>query len=77
MPIAALNAYLNHLEARQVETKLMLADAIMLPHVKKEDYQSKLNGWKRILDIHQSSKPKIASLAKLKLLGIKVNHVKK
>lgn len=77
MPVTTLNAYLSHLEARQTETKMMLADVVMLPHVEADERKSKLNRWNKILDIHQSGKKaRVASPAQLKLMGIGVNRVK-
>lgn len=75
MPFAAIEAYLNKLEARKTELKLMMADVEMLPNMKKSDRDTMLNGWMKLLSIHSPSKTKPASPGRLRLMGIGVKHV--
>lgn len=76
MPFAAIEAYLNKLEARKTEVKLMMADVEMLPNMKKRDRESTVNGWMKLLSIHSQSKTKTASPARLQMMGIGVKRVK-
>lgn len=76
MPITAIEAYLNKLEARKTEVKLLMADVVMLPSMKKNHREATLNGWMKLLSIHSESKPKVASPGRLKMMGIGVRHVK-
>lgn len=77
MPFASIEAYLNKLEARKTEVKLMLADVVVLPHMKKNDRETTLNAWMTLLSIHSPNKTKVASPAHLRLMGIGVRHVGK
>lgn len=77
MPFTAIDAYLNKLEARKTEVKLMTADVVMLPHIKKSQRESTLNGWMKLLNIHSQSKTKPASPARLRLMGVGVKYVNK
>lgn len=77
MPFAAIEAFLNKLEARKTEVKLMMADVEMLPSMKKSDRETTMNGWMKLLNIHSPSKAKVASPARLRLMGIGVRHVGK
>lgn len=43
--MTALTAYLERLPVRQAELKLLLADPIGLPHMKKGDRKRAINGW--------------------------------
>lgn len=74
MPIAALNSYLDHLETRRIETKIMMTDVIMLPTMKYRD--PIINKWIKHLDIQEPKVSKTASPAKLKMMGIGVRYVK-
>lgn len=77
MPFASIEAYLNKLEARKAEVMLMMSDVVMLPHMKKSDRTSTLNGWMKLLSIHSPNRTKVASPARLRLMGIKVTKVEK
>lgn len=74
MPLQSVNAYLERLELRHTETKLLMADVTGLPHMKKRDRESVLKSWMRLLNIRGQTKSKPASPARLKMLGIGVRH---
>lgn len=74
MPIASIEAYLNRLELRKTEVKLMMADVVSLPQMKKRDRDSTVKSWMRLLNIFSQTKAKPASSARLKMLGIGVKH---
>lgn len=76
MPLASIEAYLQKLEARKTEVKLMMADVVSLPKMKKRDRENLVNGWMKYLNIHSQAKAKPASPGRLKLMGIGVRHVK-
>lgn len=74
MPMTVLNAYLDHLDARKAETKIMFGDVVSLPHMKPNDRKATVSGWMKMLNISsQTVKP--ASPARLKMMGIGVRHV--
>ena len=73
--MSTVQAYLQKLEVRQAETKLMLADAGSVPHMKARDRNKTINRWMKIVQIQTPVKAKKASPAKLKLMGIGVKHV--
>lgn len=75
MPIAAINAYLERLPARQAELKLVMSDAVSTPHMKERDRAATLKGWMRAAKIDADANVKPASPARLKLMGIGVRHV--
>lgn len=70
----AVNAYLQNLELRQTETKLMMADVVNLPHMKKRDRDRTVKSWMRLLNIREQTLAKPASPARLKMIGIGVRH---
>ena len=74
MPIAAINAYIGKLEARKTEVKLMMADVVSLPNMKKNDRVSLVNSWMRLLNVTSPTKVKPASPGILKMMGIGVRH---
>jgi hypothetical protein len=74
MPIASINAYINKLEARKTEVKLMMADVVSLPKMKKNDRVSLVNSWMKLLNITSQAQAKPASPGRLKLMGIGVKH---
>ena len=76
MPITGINAYIEKLEARKAELKLLMADVVSLPHMKKHDRMSTVNGWMKLLNIFSQTQAKPASPARLKMMGIGVRHVK-
>jgi len=75
MPMAGIEAYMNRLETRKVEVKLMLADVTMLPNMKKNDRVSIVNNWMKILEITNPARAIPASPGRLKMMGIGVKHV--
>lgn len=77
MPFAGIEAYLSELELRKTEVKMMMADVVMLPNMKKRDREATINRWMKLLKIHSSDNTKIASPARLKMMGIGVRHVSK
>lgn len=74
MPVAAINAYMVRLPARQSEMKLLLSDAVSIPHMKESHRQSALNNWMRMAMI-SSENATPASPARLKMMGIGVRYV--
>jgi hypothetical protein len=76
MPFETINAYLEKLEARKTETKLMMADLVSLPNMKKKDRVSLVNSWMKLLDVISPMKVKPASPGILKMMGIGVRYVK-
>ncbi len=77
MPMAGIEAYINRLEARKAEVKLMLADVVTLPNMKKGDRASLVNGWLKLLNVLNPStmEAEPASPGRLKMMGIGVRHV--
>lgn len=75
MPLSTVQAYLQKLEVRQAETKLMLVDVESIPHMKARDRNKTINRWMKLVKIHTPAKAKKPSEAKLKLMGIGVRHV--
>lgn len=76
MPFAAIRNYLERLPARQTETKLLLADVISFPHMKKGDRQTAMRQWMKIAQPRRETELRPASPAILKLMGIGVEYVK-
>lgn len=70
MPMASIEAYLEKLPARMAEYKMMMADPIALPHMKKNDQQNMVNSWNRAMSANQPAQ--VASPARLKMMGIGV-----
>lgn len=70
MPMASIEAYLDKLPARMAEYKMMMADPIALPHMKKNDQQNMINSWNRAMQV--SVPVQVASPARLKMMGIGV-----
>lgn len=77
MPIAAINVYLERLPARQAELKLMLADVVSYPHIKKDQQDTAMKKWLREANANVVQKAKVASPAILRLMGIGVNRDRK
>lgn len=77
MPIAAINVYLERLPARQAELKLMLADVVSYPHIKKDAQDTSIKQWLREANANVVQKAKVASPAILRLMGIGVNRDRK
>ena len=76
MPFAAIEAYLSRLDVRMAEVKVMMADVVSLPHMKKGDRSSTLNRWMKIVNIPQINEQATpASKARLKMMGIGVRYV--
>jgi hypothetical protein len=76
MPFATLNAYLEKIEVRKTETKLMLADVMSLPTMKKGDRVSLVNRWMKSLSVSSNlEETEPASPGRLKMMGIGVRHV--
>ena len=76
MPFASIEAYLVKLDVRMTEVKLMMADVVSLPHMKKGDRQTTLNRWMRLVKIESNQQARPASKARLKLMGIGVRYVR-
>jgi hypothetical protein len=74
MPISGIEAYTKMLEVRKTEVKLMMADVVSLPNMKKNDRVSLVNGWMKLLNITSQAQAKPASPGRLKLMGIGVKH---
>jgi hypothetical protein len=75
MPIASINVYMDQLQARMSEMKLLMADTTMIPHAKESDRRSALDLWRRTVRMKSHDKIRPASAARLKLMGIGVEHV--
>lgn len=75
MPMEMLKGYMERLETRKTEERLMMADVVSLPHMKKRDRERTVNDWMRLLSIQNQVKPRRASPARLKMMGIGVKHV--
>jgi len=75
MPFASIEAYMSRLEVRMAEVKLMMADVVSLPNMKKNDRRSTLNRWMKIVKISSNEQVKPASRARLRLMGIGVSYV--
>ena len=76
MPFASIEAYLSKLDVRMTEVKLMMADVVTLPNMKKSDRQATLNRWMKIVQIESNQRARPASKARLKMMGIGVRYVK-
>jgi len=72
MPIASIEAYLKRLDARMAEMKLVMADAISLPHMKKNDQTRTVKQWEKTASAQSKPASKPASPAVLRLMGIGV-----
>lgn len=76
MPFPVITAYLERLPVRQAELKLLLADVVSLPSMKKGDRTSTINGWMRLASMAlPDQRAKVASPGLLKLMGIGVRRV--
>lgn len=73
MPV--INAYLDKLETRFTESKMMLADVVTLPHMKSSQRNATVNKWMKTLNMHDPKAAKPASKARLKMMGIGVRYV--
>lgn len=70
MPMASLEAYLDRLPARMSELKMLMADPIILPHLKKEAQIKMMSQWMTgISNSRSASKP---VPAKLRMMGVGV-----
>lgn len=72
--MASIGSYLNNLEARMTEVKLIMADVVSIPNMKKNDRAALVNGWMKILNITSQVKAELASPRRLKMIGIGVRH---
>jgi len=72
MPMAAMEAYLERIPARQAELKLALADAVSLPHMKKNDRERSVREWERAANVDSEQTARVAPRGLLKLMGIGV-----
>lgn len=72
MPMASLERYMERLPARMAELKMALADVVSLPHMKKGDQRSTMNGWMRALQFATPVRSGPVSRARLKMMGIGV-----
>jgi hypothetical protein len=75
MPMSAIQAYLEKLPARLAEAKLVMSEAVSLPHLKEEDRRDLLETWREQADL-RDVEAEIASPAVLKLMGIGVVNVR-
>jgi hypothetical protein len=73
MPFSAIDAYLERLEARMAEAKLMLSDAVSYPHLKDSARSNAAQRWMQKANARQKARP--ATPAILKLMGIGVEYV--
>lgn len=76
MPLSTVQAYLQKLEVRQAETKLMLVDVESITILKARDRKKMINRWMKLVQIQAPAKAKKASPAKLKMMGIGVRYVR-
>ena len=76
MPLSTVQAYLQKLEVRQAETKLMLVDVESITILKARDRKKMINRWMKLVQIQEPAKAKKASPAKLKMMGIGVRYVR-
>ena len=76
MPMQAIEAYLTRLPARQAEMKLLMSDAISIPHVKESARNNMLAAWMRAANVFTENAARPASPARLKLMGIGVRYVR-
>ena len=76
MPIASINEYLDKLEVRMAEKKLMMADVGMLPHIKSGDRNTTLKRWMRTANIQALATARVATPGQLRMIGIGVEFVK-
>lgn len=73
MPFSAIEQYLERLEARQAETRILMADVIALPHMEKGDRKAMTRRWERQARAREAKgQLRLASPAMLKLMGIGV-----
>lgn len=75
MPFASIDSYVQQLSARQAELKILIVDAVCIPHMKERDRRSAINGMMRAANIRERVKARRATPAMLKLMGIGVEHV--
>lgn len=72
-PLSALNSYLERLPARQAELKMLIAEAVSIPHMKKEDADNLISRWTKEAEVAVSNNNvKPASPGRLKMMGIGV-----
>lgn len=72
MPFSAIEQYLARLDARQAETRLLLADVAMLPYMEKGDRRMNLKMWMRKAKTRSSEQLRVPSMGQLKMMGIGV-----
>ena len=70
MPMASLKAYLERLPARMAEVKMLLAEPMILPHLKKEAQGKMTGGWIREARGGRAAQRPVP--AKLRLMGFAV-----
>ena len=75
MPFASIDSYVQQLSARQAELKILIVDAVSVPHMKEHDRRRAINGMTRAANIREKVKARRATPAMLKLMGIGVKHV--
>ena len=76
MPFSAITAYLNRLPARQAEMKILFADAVSYPHIKKDQQHNMMNIWSKQANMFITPTARIATPGKLRMMGIGVKYVK-
>lgn len=74
MPLSAVNTYLQKLENRQAETKLLMVDVVSYPKLKKRDQTSLLAAWMKLAEVENKKPIQNVSAGKLKLIGIGVKY---
>lgn len=75
--MSKINAYLDNIPAVQAEAKMLLADPLMLPHMRAGDMKKALRRWERTIGIGDRQTPKEALASLLALGGIGVKRVPK
>lgn len=73
MPMAAFQEYLERLPEHMAELKLLLAEVVVLPHMKARDRRDVLRDWQEAAGM--KSEANTATPGILKMFGIGVKHV--
>lgn len=77
MPIAAINSYLEQLDARIAEHQLIMADSASIPHMEKHARNRTLRAWAQTAKRQRGEAGIVVSPARLHMLGIGVKRHKK
>lgn len=75
MPQAAIRLYLNRLPALQAEFRMLLSEAVIVPHLDAEARRTLLRRWEREAAQFVADRERSTSVAAIRMMGIGVKRL--